>query len=103
MPYKNVTPEKFEELIKSGEYELIDVRTPEEYVEGKIEGHKLINFRAPDFQEQLDQLDKSKNYLVYCRSGNRSGQTCQLMEQKGFSGELVNLDGGIQAWNEKHN
>lgn len=99
MTYQNISTETFKSLIGKEDHILIDVRAPEEYIEGKIEGHQLINFKEPDFPEQIDKLDRSKNYLVYCRSGNRSGQTCQLMQSMGFKGELYNLEGGIQAWN----
>ncbi|WP_424960914.1 rhodanese-like domain-containing protein [Ekhidna sp.] len=102
MAYQNISPEKFKSLIGSEDHVLLDVRTPAEYVEGKIEGHQLINFNTPDFPEQIDKLDRSKNYLVYCRSGNRSGQTCQLMQSMGFSGNLYNLEGGIHAWNDAY-
>lgn len=99
MAYENISAETFKSLITKEDHILLDVRTPEEYVEGEIAGHQLINFKAADFPQQIDKLDKAKNYLVYCRSGNRSGQTCQLMERMGFTGDLYNLDGGIQAWN----
>lgn len=99
MPYKDITPEEFKKHSEKFNYMILDVRAEKEYDEGLIEDHTLINYFDGDFKEQIEALDRNMNYLVYCRSGNRSGKTCQLMEELGFSGELYNLDGGIQAWN----
>ena len=104
MTYQNINVDKFKELSEKEGYIILDVRSEQEYAEGQIPNHQLINFFDSDFKEQLEaKLDKSKNYLVYCRSGNRSGKTCNLMPELGFTGELYNLDGGIKAWNEANN
>ena len=76
---------------------VLDVRTPEEYAEGHLEGAVLVDFYDADFADQLGELDPDVPYLVYCRSGNRSGQTLPLMEQLGF-GSASDIDGGILAW-----
>ena len=76
---------------------VLDVRTPEEYAEGRLEGAVLVDFYDDDFADQLAALDPDAPYLVYCRSGNRSGQALAVMEQLGFS-SVVNVDGGIVAW-----
>ena len=52
-----------------------------------------------DFIFDLEELDKNKNYYVYCRSGNRSAQACAIMNQLGFK-NAYNLSGGILEWNE---
>ncbi|MCP5029322.1 MAG: rhodanese-like domain-containing protein [Actinomycetia bacterium] len=78
---------------------ILDVRTPDEYAEGHIEGSVLLDFYAADFAELLAGLDPEVPYLVYCRSGNRSGQTTQLMEGLGFS-TVYDVDGGVIAWAE---
>ena len=57
----------------------------------------LVDFYAADFAEQLAALDTDVPYLVYCRSGNRSGQALGVMEQLGFA-SAVDVDGGIVAW-----
>jgi rhodanese-related sulfurtransferase len=99
MNIKDITKASFKEQYEADSNAvLLDVRTPMEIADGNIEGHEAIDFFAPDFQEQIDQLDKSKNYYIYCRSGNRSLQTCYLMHQKGFTGKLVNLAGGYMMW-----
>jgi phage shock protein E len=76
---------------------VLDVRTPEEFAEGHLDGAVLVDFYDPDFADQLAALDKDVPYLVYCRSGNRSGQTIPLMQQLGFE-SAVDVDGGILAW-----
>lgn len=64
---------------------IIDVRTPEEYAEGHLEGAVNIDIQADDFKEQIAALDPAGNYAVYCRSGNRSGQAVSFMESAGFT------------------
>lgn len=77
---------------------LIDVRTPEEYAQGHLANAVNADFNhQTQFEAYLDTLDKDKPYLIYCRSGNRSGQALKLMEAKGFT-HVINLDGGIQSW-----
>lgn len=76
---------------------VIDVRTPEEYAEGHLDGAVLVDFSSPTFADEIAQLDTTQPYLVYCRSGNRSGQAVAVMQQLGF-GALWDLDGGITSW-----
>lgn len=76
---------------------ILDVRTIEEFGEGHIEGAELLDFYRADFADQLDQLDKDQPYLIYCRSGNRSGQTLAIMEDLGFT-DVADVDGGVLAW-----
>lgn len=77
---------------------LLDVRTDDEVSEGAIPGAIHQDFyQGQDFLTALENLDKSKNYYVYCRSGNRSGQTCMLMSQLGFE-NTYNLVGGMNEW-----
>lgn len=77
---------------------ILDVRTLEEVEDGVIGEaihHDIYNPQA--FMEALQGLDKSKNYYVYCRSGNRSGQACAIMSSLGFT-NAYNLTGGILEW-----
>lgn len=76
---------------------LLDVRTPEETALGMIEGAGQIDFESANFETEVGKLDKNKTYLIYCRSGNRSGQACNYMAEKGFK-HLYNLKGGYLAW-----
>ena len=96
---KSIDVENFKQKIESDpDAIIIDVRTPEEEVEGIIEGSININIMDPSFMSKVMELDKNKNYYVFCRSGNRSGNACRFMEQNGLN--AINLEGGIQAWNE---
>lgn len=64
---------------------VIDVRTAEEFAAGHVEGAVNIDLSNGDFAAALGGLDKSTAYVLYCRSGNRSGQALALMEQAGFT------------------
>lgn len=63
---------------------VIDVRTPEEFATGHLEGALNFDVQGMDFQTQISQLDPNGNYIVYCRSGNRSGQAIEQMKALGF-------------------
>jgi phage shock protein E len=69
---------------------VIDVRTPDEVAAGHLHGSINIDIQGPDFEAQMNELDKSANYVVYCRSGNRAGQAIEWMTQNGFTGTLTN-------------
>ena len=79
---------------------VLDVRTPAEIADGKITGAMEMDFRADGFDGKLDNLDKEKTYLVYCRSGGRSSNACKMMSEKGFK-NLYNLKGGYTAWSKE--
>ncbi len=77
---------------------ILDVRTPEEIEEGYIpDAIKIDIYLGQEFIDELEKLDKSKNYYVYCRSGNRSGQACAIMNSIGFE-NTYNLEGGFMDW-----
>ena len=95
----DVPKERFRELMDEEDVVILDVRTPEETAEGMIEGARQIDFRAEDFREQIGRLDRDKTYLVYCRSGRRSGNACAMLDTLGFE-RRYNLEGGYLAWEE---
>ncbi len=76
---------------------ILDVRTPQEFDEGHIEGATLIDFYDPDFANQLAELDPDVPYVLYCRSGNRSSDARAMMAELGFT-TVDDIDGGILAW-----
>ncbi|MBN9283831.1 MULTISPECIES: rhodanese-like domain-containing protein [Flavobacterium] len=77
---------------------ILDVRTVDEWNQGIIPGAVNIDiYKGQGFIYQVDELDKSKNYYIYCRSGGRSSQACSLMQQLGFT-NTYNLIGGIMDW-----
>lgn len=93
-----ISPTLFEEKLASGIYTVVDVRTPEEIADGKVSSTALeLDFYAPDFVDQLQALDRTTPYLVYCRSSNRSSQVLSQMKALGFV-EVYELAGGINAW-----
>ena len=76
---------------------VLDIRTPDEYAAGIIEGAINIDFFDADFAAQLDALDKDVHYVVYCRSDNRSGQAMGTFAALGFA-EVTEVDGRIVDW-----
>lgn len=77
---------------------ILDVRTQDEIDEGYIpEAINLDIYRPQEFMDGIKQLDPEKNYYVYCRSGNRSGQACALLNSIGIT-NAYNLKGGFQEW-----
>ena len=98
--YKDLDPNEFKAAFEaSTNAVLIDVRTPAEVAETNISGHILMNIMEPDFAKQIALLDRDKDYYLYCRSGNRSGQACRYMASIGFK-QLANLKGGMIAWDQ---
>jgi len=95
--YKDIDAPTFKNMMSEEKTVIIDVRTANEFKSGNIEGAVNINVMSPQFANKIAELDKDKTYLVYCRSGNRSGQACNIMHKKGFE-KLYNLQGGIAAW-----
>lgn len=92
---ENVNVEAFEKRISSAQ--IVDVRTPQEWNEGIMEGAVMANFYDSDFKQQLEELDKEKPVAVYCKVGGRSGQAMSMMKDMGFK-EIYNLKGGMDAW-----
>ena len=77
---------------------ILDVRTEDECNEGIIPNAKMIDiYKGQGFIYQVEELDKSKNYYVYCKAGGRSAQACAVMNQLGFE-NTFNLEGGFMQW-----
>lgn len=76
---------------------ILDIRTPEEVANGTLPEATVIDFYSPTFQQEIDALDRTASYLVYCRSGSRSAQATTLMADMGFA-EIYELEGGLLAW-----
>lgn len=86
------------QLEKDGNSFILDVRTQEEVEEGRIPDSSNIDiYLGQGFLDELEKLDKSKSYYVYCRSGNRSGQACAIMNSVGIE-NTFNLEGGFMNW-----
>ena len=69
---------------------VIDVRTPDEVAAGHRHGSMHIDIQGSDFASKMNELDKSANYVIYCRSGNRAGAAIEWMTENGFTGTLTN-------------
>lgn len=108
-PVSGSEPQKFEHIAPKDAYALtqhhkadknfviLDVRTTREVAEGYIDGAINLDYFSDAFREKLNKLDKQKTYLVYCRSGRRSGSTLQIMRDLNFS-TVYNMTGGILGW-----
>lgn len=92
-----IEADKFEQQIEKENVQLIDVRTPEEYRAGHIEGAINIDFKGEEFLEQFSELDKDEPVYLYCRSGNRSAKASDLLVEAGFK-NIIDLKGGYLAW-----
>ncbi|WP_282783619.1 rhodanese-like domain-containing protein [Phaeodactylibacter xiamenensis] len=87
-----------EKMAAIGDLQLLDVRTPDEYNAGHIEGAELINFFDEDFVQQVEsRFDKDEPLMLYCRSGNRSAKATAKLKAVGFK-EIYDLKGGYKNW-----
>ena len=98
---KNITPKEAYDLIQEHKddenFVILDVRTPGEFAQGYIKNAKNVDYYSKTFRDELEKLDKKKMYLVYCRSGNRSGRTLRVMQELNYS-QAYNMTGGIGGW-----
>jgi rhodanese-related sulfurtransferase len=76
---------------------ILDIRTAEEYSKSHIRGAVNIDYGINNFSDSIALFDRSKNYLLYCRTGRDSKSAFNLMRDLGFK-ELYNLEGGILEW-----
>jgi rhodanese-related sulfurtransferase len=79
---------------------LLDVRTPAEVRQGHVKGAEWLDFRAPDFREKAARLDRERAYIVFCRSGNRSGQATAYLRGLDFPA-VWNVTGGVIDWKKE--
>lgn len=95
---KAITAKEVEQLLNEGKkLNIIDVREVDEAAGGKIPG--AVNIRLGLLEFRMHELDKSKEYIMVCRSGARSGQASQFLEYYGFN--VINLTGGMMSWEGK--
>lgn len=82
----NLTATEVKQLIESDQkIVVLDVRTPSEFQEGHLEGAVNIDYTAPDFEQEIAKLDTATSYLLYCKSGNRSGRATAVMKTNNFN------------------
>lgn len=97
---ENVLPKTAyqEKMSAIGNPQLLDVRTPEEYSAGHIEGATLINFFDENFLQRAEaSFDKDKPLMLYCHSGQRSAKATAKLKAAGFK-EIYDLEGGYKTW-----
>lgn len=78
---------------------ILDVRTAKEFADGHVAGAVNIDVNQTDFAQKIDELDRSKTYIVYCRLGRRSRKAVGIMAAKGFK-NLYNVSDGFVGWNK---
>jgi rhodanese-related sulfurtransferase len=76
---------------------VLDVRTPDEFKDGHIEGAINVDYNSGGFKTELLKLDKKKTYFVYCRTGRRSGEAVKIMRDLGF-GNIIRMKGDMIRW-----
>ena len=92
---KEITPVEVKDLLESGEQlNLVDVREDDEVAEGIIPG--AIHIPLGEVAERVGELDKSKPYIIICRSGGRSGRATEFLEDAGY--DAANMTGGMLEW-----
>jgi len=92
---KSITPEEVQKKIDAGEQlYVIDVREDDEVATGIIPGAQHIALGSIESRQQ--ELDKSKEYIMVCRSGGRSGKACEYLEEQGYN--VTNMSGGMLEW-----
>lgn len=78
-------------------YNIVDVRTPEEFAQVSIPKAKNIDFNGGSFEEELSKLEKEKPLFIYCKSGGRSAEAVAKAKDMGFQ-RIIELEGGMEAW-----
>lgn len=94
---KRLSSSEFKKGVSQENIQIVDVRTPDELKDGKIEGSININFYDSNFKEQIASLDKEKPVYVYCRSGARSSKAMEIMKDLGFK-TIYELQGGFMSY-----
>lgn len=93
-----LNPKAFSSKIASAKnVTVVDVRTQDEYTQGHLKGSVNIDWNSGTFENSVSGFDRNKTYLVYCRSGHRSGLAATWMRERGFK-NVYELSGGISAW-----
>ncbi|HCZ43399.1 MAG TPA: rhodanese-like domain-containing protein [Desulfovibrio piger] len=100
VPARDIGPDEARQVLAQPPAGLVvlDIRTPEEFRDGHLPGARNLDFFAPDFRQRLEALAREDvPILLYCRSGNRSGQAMRLLRQWGRD-DVLHLADGFRAW-----
>ena len=90
---QNVNADEFFKYVSSSNVTIIDVRTAEEFNQGHVRGAVNLSVESGQFEAELNSLDKSAQYALYCRSGRRATIAAEKMADAGFT-TIVNLSSG---------
>jgi rhodanese-related sulfurtransferase len=93
----NLNVSDFAKKVSDTSVVVLDVRTPGEFQEGHLQNAINVDYEGINFAGEVNKLDKSKTYAVYCRSGRRSGLATEVMAKNGFK-SVFNLNGGVIEW-----
>ncbi|MBC7863542.1 MAG: thioredoxin, partial [Bacteroidia bacterium] len=94
--------EQFKNKIDSAKnFQLVDVRTPEEFKDAHLKHAFNNNVMDSTFSKKSESLDKNKPVFIYCKGGSRSANAAQILNKAGFK-TIYDLNGGIMAWNNKN-
>ena len=102
LPAVEVVEKPVYQTLLEKRYQLIDVRTPDEFMAGHIDGAKNINVKSSEFLDKIRTLTKEDTLLIYCRSGSRSAIASNLMDSLGFK-KIYDLRGGYLNWTSVYN
>ncbi len=93
--FKRVSQEEFKKEL-TNDVQLIDVRTPEEFAAGHIDGAINVDFHS-NFENEIQKVDLTKKTLIYCQAGGRSAKALEIMKTMGFPA-VYELEGGFSSW-----
>ena len=101
LPIENISAKTaaglIQENLSNPDFIILDIRTPREFDAGHIAGARNIDFYAKTFAQEFRSLDREKTYLIYCRSGNRSGQLMGALEKMHFK-NVFHMRSGLVDW-----
>lgn len=101
---QHIDPGKAHVLIEKNrdnpDFVILDVRTEEEYSQGHLKDSSNIDYNSETFVEEIGELDETKTYLVYCRTGRRSDAAAEKMAETGIV-NIYHLQGGITEWQDE--
>lgn len=93
--FEKITAQEIATAEAKAQFTLVDVRTPEEYQQGHIQG--AINIPHTEIADNLDKLSSDKPIVVYCRSGRRAQTALEILSKQGFN-DIRHLEGDMLGW-----
>lgn len=91
---------EIEKHLDNPDFVVLDVRTPKEYEKEHLENARLLDVNSSDFESKIEEMDKNKEYFIYCKAGRRGSKAAKLMQENGYQ-NVINIAGGIDRWKSK--